>query len=131
MDEQKTPGEGQERAISEKELHENLNTFEQLAEEPKDKFSVMRFRNNYLDAKERAVDRNGAQREHFQQGVQKGIHPEQDIEKLETNKRLEYQQLKKDTMKEAKDYYHTNYSLTVKFTEKTVVKSKDIPLDKS
>lgn len=130
MDEHNASDKGRERIISEKELHHKLDTFEQLAEEPKDKFAVMRFRNNYLDAKERVASKNGIQREHFLQGVDKGIHKDDDIKNLDNNIRLEDQQQKKDSLKEAKDYYHTNYSLTIKFSEKTLSKEKNKQMDK-
>lgn len=129
MDKDKQPDWEKGRKLL-KDLREPLDRFEKLAETPEQKFTIMRFRNAYLEAKDKYNTLQGVQRELFQQGLQKGIHAEKQRDNLENTFYLRDQELKKNAMKEAKDYYRNNYSLTLKFTEKTKGKDKDMSLDK-
>ncbi|MBL7681775.1 MAG: hypothetical protein JNK00_00325 [Flavipsychrobacter sp.] len=130
MDGKPTPDKEQSKSITEEQLHKKLDTYEQLADKPEDKFSIMRFRNNYMELKQKADAINGIQREHFQQGVQKGIHQDKDIDKQLQAEQYREQTLRKGTLEKAKSHYQQNYSLTVTFTESSIPKGKNKPLDK-
>lgn len=130
MDGQPTPDKEQSKSITDEQLHNKLDTYEKLADKPEDKFSIMRFRNNYIDLKQKADAINGIQREHFHQGIQKGIHQDRDIDKQLQGEQYKEQQLRKDTLDKARNHYQQNYSLTVTFTESTIPKGKEKPLEK-
>lgn len=119
----KTKIEEDKKNYSRKELYQKLNNYALTARNGKD-FSFMQELKDEYEAKISKKDTAALKRNyHFNHAKSKGLHQKISLKKLEEDRAISDQQDRNNAVKEAKQYYHQNYSLKKSF-------SKVAPLNK-
>lgn len=121
----------QARNYSHGQLVSKIDRYASVAKTGKQKKDMLGLKEGYEQENERKAMNRGARDEHFRQGQRAGIHQMDTLQGLHGQDRETDQRDRNRTAKEAKRYYHRNYSLSKSHREAASKgKGKDITVDK-
>ena len=105
--------------------------FAKTAQQQKDMLSI---KAHYVVRKEQLQRvRYGQRTSNYLLGIRTGIHPKSTLERLGLQDKQQDQRTRNHTAKDAKNYYHRNYSLSKSFKEtlnRTKSKERDKDMDR-
>lgn len=100
------------------ELERKFLNHKNVTDNTKHQAQIDKYRNNYLDTKQKQEVRDGVQNHQFTQAVHTGFQSEKNRKGMEQNQQLGHERSRKEAWKEVKNYYKGNYSVAKNFNEK-------------
>lgn len=120
--------DAQRRDYSVDEVHQLMNNYKTLAERDEDQRFMKDLHQHYMESVGNQEVVNYAQQMEFNLGLDVGIQTEQGRERIIENHELRFQDIRNDIIRQAKEYYHPNYSMSKDF-EEVSREDKEIDMD--
>lgn len=118
---------------SHKQVIEKTDMYAKFAKTGEQQKNMRDIKDKYVKRKEELQQRRYTRNRNYFLGRDANIHPEETLKRLERQDKQQDQRMRNRTMKEAKSYYHRNYSLSKTTFKETAnkTKTKDQSMDKS
>lgn len=121
-----------QRNYSHKELVEKIDRYATVAKTEDQKKEMLDIKDKYIKRSQELPGRRFARNLHYQQGIRASIHTRETLKSFDKQDKLQDQRDRNRVVKQAKEYYHKNYSLTKLHGEVAKDnKSKEISKDRS
>jgi|GEM_PF-3708703 len=125
----KTKIEEDKKDYSRKDMYQKLNNYTLTAKNGKDLSFIQELKDKYEEKISKKDASTLKRNYYFNHAKSKGLHQNVSINKLEEDRALSDQRDRNNTVKEARQYYHQNYSLKKSFSKEVrpdkTGKSKD------
>ena len=122
-----------QRNYSNEEVVKKTDHMASVAKTAEQKKEMLDIKDRYFQRSLKKQANRGERRHNLEMGIRAGIHPRGVIEREDAQNKIADQQDRNRTVKEAKNYYHRNYSLSKEFKDpkpRRKVKTKNKGMDK-
>lgn len=122
---------GKEKSYTDVEARQTLDNYQKLAEpEGPDEKYMKQLEQEYLRKKDKQAAYLAFQNKHLKDGIEIGIHTEDQRPNVKEGHDQTEQKMRDDIMKEAKERYKANYSLGKNFDSKSRDKGDDMEMER-